>query len=124
MIVGIGTDLLDIVRIRTVYERHGERFMSRVLTLYERDVCVSKRDPVLYLAKRWAAKEAASKALGTGIGKVSFHDMEVRNNDAGAPQLLFSGAAQQQLEAMGGSRVHLSMSDERDQVLAFVVLDG
>ena len=124
MIVGIGTDLIQVERIRAVMMRHRERFMRRVLTAAERQVCAAKSDQAAYLAKRFAAKEAASKALGTGIGRVSWHDFEVRNDRAGAPQLLLHGAAAERLRQLGGRRAWLSLADERDFVSAFVVLEG
>lgn len=124
MIVGIGTDLVRIERVRKVMARHRQRFIQRILTANEQKICGLKNDQAYYLAKRFAAKEAASKALGTGIGKVSWHDFEVRNNREGAPQLLLHGAAAERLRALGGSRVWLSLADEHDFVTAFVVLEG
>lgn len=124
MIVGVGTDLVQIERIHRVLERQPQRFIERVLTPHEREVCASKSNQAAYLAKRFAAKEAASKALGTGIGRVSWQDFEVRNNSAGAPELHLSGAAAIRLSELGGQQVWLTMSDERDYVTAFVVLEG
>ncbi len=124
MIVGIGTDLIEVARIRKAMARHGKRFTQRVLTASEQNICDSKRDSVAWLAKRFAAKEAASKALGTGIGKISWQDFEIRNNGAGAPELILYRAAAQRLQELGGSRALLSLADEREFVMAFVVLEG
>ncbi len=82
----------------------------------------SKSNPAAYLAKRFAAKEALSKALGTGIGKVSWQDMETVNDLAGAPAILLTGDAKKYLRKLGANNVLLSLSDERDFAVAFVVL--
>ena len=76
------------------------------------------------MAKRYAAKEAASKALGTGIGIISWHDIEIVNDSAGAPLLNFSGAAQIRMEELGASKALVSLSDEQDFVVAFVTLSS
>ena len=124
MIIGIGNDVVRVERIRNVLARKSDRFVKRILTPAEREVFNCKGDPAAWLAKRFAAKEAASKALGTGIGKVSWQDFEVLNNNDGAPVLCLLGAAQQLLTQKGGSRAHISISDEQDLVTAFVVLEG
>lgn len=86
----------------------------------ERFSCAAK--PEAFLAKRFAAKEAASKAFGTGIGKISWHDLEVINDEFGAPSILCFGNASALLESMAANRIHLSLADERDAALAFVVI--
>ncbi len=122
MIIGIGTDLLRIERIEQAILRSGERLAQRVLRPQELSLYLDSKQPAFYLAKRFAAKEAASKALGTGIGKVSWQDFEVSNDEQGAPLLALYGAAQSRLKALGATRVLLSLSDEKDHALAFVVL--
>ena len=124
MIVGIGTDIIRIERIRTSLDRRGEAFARRILTDAELALFRQHSNPVAYLAKRFAAKEAASKALGTGIGKVSFQHLEVSNDDLGAPVLTFSGYAAKLQEERGIKGVHLSISDESDAAVAFVVLEA
>ena len=122
MVVGIGTDIVQVARIRSVLERQGRAFAERVLGVNELAIFDAKKQQAAYLAKRFAAKEATSKALGTGIGVVSWQDMEVSNNEVGAPQIQLTGNAAQQLEKLGASRALLSLADERDYVVAFVVL--
>ena len=122
MIVGIGTDIVQVARISAVLERQSRAFAERVLTENELAIFDSRKQKAHYLAKRFAAKEAASKALGTGIGQISFQDMEVSNNEAGAPQLQLTGKAAEQMQKLGGSQAMVSLSDEKDYVVAFVVL--
>ncbi|WP_330926341.1 holo-ACP synthase [Candidatus Sororendozoicomonas aggregata] len=123
MIAGIGTDIIRIDRIADTVERHGDRFASRILTPLEFRTYHTIANPVPFLAKRFAAKEATSKALGTGIGKVSFQDIEVINNDSGAPLLVLHGYARQMQRQRNISTCHLSLSDESDNAIAFVVLE-
>ena len=122
MAVGIGTDIVQVIRISNVLERQGRAFAERVLCDNELTIFDAKKQQAAYLAKRFAAKEAASKALGTGIGKISWQDMEITNNDDGAPQLHLTGAAADRLSELGGSQALLSLSDEKEYVVAFVVL--
>lgn len=122
MIVGIGTDLVKIERIERAIARSGERFAQRILRPEEFIFYQNAKQPARYLAKRFAAKEAASKALGTGIGKVSWQDLLISNDEQGAPLLTLYGAAQVLSEQRGTSKVLLSLSDEREHALAFVVL--
>ena len=122
MIIGIGTDIVQIDRIKGALERRGRSFAERILCADELQIFDRKNSPVSYLAKRFAAKEAASKALGTGIGVVSWHDMEVTNDLNGRPLLTLTGSAAQRMVDLGVTQVHLSLSDEKDVALAFVVL--
>lgn len=118
MILGIGTDLTQVSRIEAALARTGERFSHRVLNSEE---LARAPQPMTasFLAKRWAAKEAAAKALGSGIGgQAHFHDFTVSNDPSGAPQLTLSGQA---LETSKGEGVwHLSLSDDGGFALAFV----
>jgi holo-[acyl-carrier protein] synthase len=124
-VVAIGSDLASIARVRAVHRRHGERFARRLLTAAEWPRYARLRDPSAYLARRFAAKEAAAKALGTGIaGGVGFQQLEVLNDDAGAPMLSLRGEAALRAARLGVVRCHLSLTDERDYALAFVVLEG
>lgn len=122
MVVGIGTDIVQISRIKDTFERQGERFAQRILCSNELGLFNDKNQSIPYLAKRFAAKEAASKALGTGIGVISWQDMEVSNDAKGAPMLTFTGSAQVQMASIGASQVSISLSDEQDYAVAFVVL--
>ncbi|UYM16532.1 holo-ACP synthase [Endozoicomonas euniceicola] len=125
MIAGIGTDIVRIERIQKVLKKNtGEAFARRILTAAEMVVFSRQANPAAYLAKRFAAKEAASKALGTGIGKVSFQHMEVSNDELGAPLLTFNGYAMELQQQRGIHSIHLSLSDEVDAAVAFVVLES
>ncbi len=122
MICGIGTDLVATGRIEKVLERRGDAFARRILRPAELALFRDSPLPAAYLAKRFAAKEAASKALGTGVGRVSWQDMEVVNNDLGAPLLNLYGNAARRLTELGAEQTWLSLSDEGDMVIAFVVI--
>lgn len=124
MIVGIGTDLVDISRIEKSIARNPQALAKRVLTAAELEKYLAHSKPADYLAKRFAAKEAAAKALGTGIGKLSWQDLEIDNNEAGAPELSCKGNALQLMTALGGDSIHLSLSDDGGFALAFVVVSG
>lgn len=127
MILGIGTDLVEIERLAQSYARHGDRLVHRILGVSERVAAPASDSPRFsaWLAKRFAAKEAAVKAMGTGFsGGISLHDIQTIHNARGAPELIFGGLAQQRLDEIGAVRVHLSISDERSHALAFVVIEG
>lgn len=124
MIVGLGIDLVDIERLRGVLERHGERFMARVLTADERAYCSSRRDRGQHVAARFAAKEALLKALGTGLaGGIGWHDVEVRPAEAGPPHIELHGKAAEEAAARGVDRIHLSISHDRSAAVAVVILE-
>lgn len=123
-IVGVGTDIVSITRIRQVHERHPRRFSRRILSPVERDEFSGHTDPAVFLAKRFAAKEAAAKALGTGIRNgVCFTDFSVTHSPLGQPQLHCSGRTRKVMDAMGIHSSHLSLSDEKEFVVAFVVFE-
>ncbi len=120
---GIGADLLDQARIARVLAKQGERFSKRILTPEELMIWAEKGQSVNYLAKRFAAKEAISKALGTGIAQgVSFQQMQIVSDAAGKPEVVLSGIALARAEALGGRQVLLSLSDEGEMILAFALL--
>jgi holo-[acyl-carrier protein] synthase len=122
-VIAIGTDILEIKRIDDVLGRLGDRFVRRILTEQEQAEYRDSGQPARLLAKRFAAKEAIAKALGTGIGRgVSWHDMQVEHNDSGAPLVRLSGGALEVVQRRGGSRVELSLADEQHYVVAFAVL--
>ena len=125
MIVGIGTDLCDIGRIERALERFGERFAERILVASEMERFRRHRKPAGYLAKRFAAKEAFSKALGTGIRfPVNWHNVWVENERSGKPALKFSRALAALLKRRGIKNVYLSLTDEPGMACAFVVVEG
>lgn len=125
MILGLGTDLVAVDRVRSALERHGERFSERVLTASEQALCRFRSDPALCVAARFAAKEAAAKALGTGIGQgVRLKDLEVVRESGQPPQLRLHGRAAAVAAELGILRTHLSLSDEPGYALATVVVEG
>lgn len=125
MIVGLGTDIVEIARIEATLERLGEAFARRILTEQERLEFAASSRQATFLAKRFCIKEAAAKALGTGIGRgVSWQHMWLEHNQQGAPRLCFSGGALDRLQALGGSRVHVSVSDEQAYATATVILEA
>ncbi|WBA83640.1 holo-ACP synthase [Endozoicomonas sp. GU-1] len=124
MIVGIGTDIVRIDRIERSLSRLGEAFARRILTDHELSQWQQRSSSPAWLAKRFAAKEAVAKAFGTGIGKLSFRHIEVRNNASGAPELFLSDYGLELQQQRGVKRLHLSLSDEQDNAIAFVVLES
>ena len=125
MILGIGSDLLEIERMAQAGKRYGERFHRRVFTPGERAYCESKGRPDEHLAVRFAAKEAALKALGVGWARgITWKDVEVLREEGGPPTLRFTGVARDVADALGVRRAHLSLSHSRDLALASVILDG
>ena len=121
--LAIGTDLLDSRRIHAAFERHGSRFVERILTPKERQIFVQRQDSINFLAKQFAAKEALSKALGTGIAKgVGFQQLEILRDEQGKPDVFLHGAALELLHRLGGKHALLSLSDEGDLILAFAAL--
>lgn len=124
MIYGIGTDIVEISRIGQILQRYGERFSMRILCEPEIRQFQRHRKPAAFLAKRFAAKEAFSKALGTGIrAPANWHGVWVANLPSGKPQLHYSAALTVLLESRGISRAHLSLTDERDLACASVILE-
>lgn len=123
MIHGIGTDIVRIERLRTSLERHGERFALRILAESEREAWRVSRDPARFLAKRFAAKEAFGKALGTGVAvPATLHAVAVNHDALGKPGFSY---AQALAEYMAERRLgaHLSLTDETDYVVAFAVIE-
>ncbi len=121
--IGVGTDILKIDRIDEVVGRLGDRFVERILTAPEREEYRDSGQPNRLLAKRFAAKEAVAKALGTGIGRgVSWQDIRIDHDDNGAPLVILSGGALDAARRKGGERMELSIADEVDYVVAFAVL--
>ena len=126
MIQGTGFDLAARPRIRTLLERYGERFLCRVLTDKEREgmpAVLSAR--TAYVAGRFAAKEAAVKALGTGFAQgVGMHDVEILSLASGRPELFLHGEAAAKARAMNVQKTHVSISHERDMAGAVVILES
>lgn len=122
MIIGTGVDIVEIKRILRAMEQPG--FVDRVFTPAEIAYCRGRKSQALSFAARWAAKEAAAKAMGTGIGSVGWREAEVAVNKNGKPEMLFTGAAAGLAHSQGVTRVHLSLSHTDDHAIAFVVLEG
>ncbi len=132
MIIGTGSDLLDADRLAKVLERHGERFINRCFTETERAKAERRRGAGTHIAtyaKRFAAKEACSKALGTGFSHgVFMKDIGVVNDYAGKPELVLTGGALLRLNSMvpagKTAKIHLTLTDEPPMVLAHVVIEA
>ncbi|AXC48755.1 holo-ACP synthase [Paracoccus suum] len=129
MILGIGTDLANIARIAGVLDRHGDRFRTRVFTPTELARAARRPHEAATLAKRWAAKEACSKALGTGLRMgIAWRDMAVTNNRAGQPQIHLTGWAAERLAAMTPpghvARIHVTLTDDHPWAQAMVVIEA
>lgn len=125
MIFGIGVDILRLERIQKVWDRHGIKLAEKILSDAERAEFDRHKDPVVYLAKAFAAKEAFSKAHGTGFrGELGFRDAGMVREANGRPVLIFSAAMQQHLLARGIAKGHVSLSDEGGLVCAMVVLES
>ncbi len=123
MIFGIGTDIVRVDRMRGNLERYGDKFARRILTEDEfREFSATSR-PAHFLAKRFAAKEAAAKALGTGFRDgLSLCHIGVAHDGKGRPFLVYNGRAEELMHEMGVGEGHLSIADEQDYAVAFVTL--
>ena len=125
MILGIGTDIISIARIRDTLDRYGARFAQRILSDLELVALNDTKNPVAWLAKRWAAKEAFGKAAGSGIlAPLTWAGIGVGHDDAGRPLFELSDAVAFHLQSRGVTRTHLTLSDERDYAVAFVIFEG
>ena len=123
MIHGIGTDIVAIARMARLWARHGEALAARMLADDERERLRAQHDPARFLAKRFAAKEAAAKALGTGFrGGLSLRHIAVTNDALGKPLLRLDGRAAELADGFGVRAAHLSLSDEADYAVAFVIM--
>lgn len=129
MILGIGTDLANIDRIQATLDRFGDRFRNRVFTERELAKAAHRKDEAGTLAKRWAAKEACSKALGTGLAMgISWRDMAVSNLRTGQPVMDVTGWAQARLDDMTPAGhhalIHVTLTDDHPWAQAFVVIEA
>ena len=129
MILGIGYDITDVLRIATVIERHGERFLDRVFTATERARAERKKNRIETYAKRFAAKEACAKALGTGMRDgVWWRDMGVVNLPPGRPTMQLTGGALARLQALTPAgyeaRIDVTITDEGPMAQAFVIISA
>ena len=123
MIIGVGVDIAELERIARSYSRFGDKFSSRILTPAEMALVPSGAIP--FLASRFAAKEAAVKALGTGFsGGITFQDIEVRSDALGKPLIFFHNQAELRCRALGVRTAHITLSHSRENAVAMVILEG
>lgn len=125
MILGVGIDIIEVARIQASYEKFGERFLNRILRAGEIAYCLTHRNPAPFLAARFAAKEAISKAFGTGIGaQLGWQDMEVARRESGEPYVILHGPGEALLRARGGRIVLISLSHTQQHATAVAVLES
>ena len=118
-VYGIGIDVVEVERIASAIERHGEPFLAKIFTPAERAYCESRKQAAMHYAARFAAKEAVSKALGTGIGgNAGLHDMEIVHDDKGAPKIRLSGAAEVFAKQHGITEIQISLTHARQYAAA------
>jgi holo-[acyl-carrier protein] synthase len=123
LVIGVGIDIVEVERVAAVARRHGDRFLRRVFTPLEVERAHGNRDQ--YLASRFAAKEAAFKALGTGWGGgVKWSEVEVLNLASGAPVMTLEGTAQARAASMGVTRIHVTISHTAGHAMAQVLFEG
>ena len=124
-VVGIGTDIVESLRIAQMIERHGEAFLTRVYTAQEIEYCRQRKAATQHYAGRWAAKEAVLKAIGTGWARgIAWTDVEVRNRLGGQPRIVLAGGAGQIAREMGITEVLISISHCRTHATAFAIAVG
>ena len=124
-VIGIGVDLVEVARIEHSLERFGERFLRRVFTEGEISYSTSMKFAARHLAARFAAKEAVSKAFGTGIGKaMGWRDIDVRKKESGEPYLVFEGGARQLAKERGIKEALITLSHTDHHAMAMIVLQG
>ena len=124
MILGTGIDIIEVERIRSSREKFGERFLNRILRPAEIEYCLLHKDPAPFLAARFAAKEAISKAFGTGIGaQLGWQDIEVGRKESGEPFVVLHDGGMTLLAQRGGTKVHLSLSHTKSYAAAVAILE-
>jgi holo-[acyl-carrier protein] synthase len=125
VILGIGIDIIEVARIQASYERFGDRFLKRILHPNEIGYCLSHKIPGPFLAARFAAKEAISKAFGTGIGaELGWQDMEVGRKPSGEPFVILHHAGLRLLQERGARAVLISLSHTQQHATAVAILEG
>ena len=121
-VLGIGTDIVECLRIAQMIERHGELFIDRVYTTAEIEYCRSRKQATQHFAGRWAAKEAILKAIGTGWRRgISWRDMEIRNEGGGKPIVALRGGARDVVEQLGVGEILVTISHCRTHATAFAI---
>ena len=125
MILGTGIDIIEVARIAASFEKFGERFVNRILLPDEIAYCLAHRRPAPFLAARFAAKEAVSKAFGTGIGaQLGWQDIEIRRKESGEPFVVLHGKGQELFIARGAKHLHVSLSHTEHHAAATAILEG
>ena len=125
MILGIGIDIIEVARIASSYEKFGERFVNRILLSDEIAYCLSHKNPAPFLAARFAAKEAISKAFGTGVGAhLGWQDMEIRRKKSGEPFVVLHGKGKELFESRSAKRLLVSLSHTQNYAAATAVLEN
>ncbi len=127
MILGIGTDIAECQRVMRIYEKYGEHFIRNILTPQELDLMKSRKNQAEFLAGRWAAKEAFSKALGCGMCEAcAFVEIEILPSESGsgAPVVQLHAETAKTAERLGVKKIHVSISHEKNYAIAFILLEG
>ncbi len=125
MVLGVGIDIIEVARIKASHERFGERFLNRILRPAEIAYCLTHKEPSPFLAARFAAKEAISKAFGTGINaQLGWLDMEVGRKESGQPFVILHDKGQELLTARGARTVLLSISHTQEHATAVAILES
>jgi holo-[acyl-carrier protein] synthase len=125
MILGTGIDIIEVERIEASYEKFGDRFLNRILVAGEMEYCLSHKKPGPFLAARFAAKEAVSKAFGTGIGaQLSWQDIEVKRKESGEPYVVMHGKGAELMKQRGARIVHLTISHTEKHATAMAILEA
>ena len=125
MILGVGIDIIEVPRIEASYQKFGERFLQRILRPDEISYCLSHKHAGPHLAARFAAKEAVSKAFGTGIGsQLGWQDMEVKRKDSGEPYVVLYGAGLELFRKRGAKAILISLSHTANHATAVAILEG
>ncbi len=124
MIIGTGIDIIEVERVAASYKRFGERFLKRILRASEIEYCLSHKNPVPFIAARFAAKEAISKAFGTGITeKLGWLDIEICKEGSGKPYVKLHNKGLQLMEEYGANGLHISLSHTQNYATATAVLE-
>jgi holo-[acyl-carrier protein] synthase len=124
-ILGIGTDIVECLRIAQMIERHGELFITRVYTAHEIEYCQSRKQGTQHFAGRWAAKEAVLKALGTGWRRgISWRDVEIRNLRSGSPTVALYGGAKDYMDEHNITQILITISHCRTHATAYAIAVG
>jgi holo-[acyl-carrier protein] synthase len=124
MILGVGIDIIEVARVKASHERFGERFLNRLLHADEIAYCLSHKNPGPFLAARFAAKEAISKAFGTGIGaQLGWQDMEIRRKDSGEPVVILHGKGKKLFKSRRAKNLLISLSHTANYAAATAVLE-